>query len=487
MLKQPELDGRVEKLFQGRVLGGSSMINGSAYVAPSKAVIDAWAKLDNPSWTYDALLPYYKKSYSIESPDVDLCKDMGVDLVDDTDAPVSPGPIQLSFPGLIQKKSIAKAWNDHLAGLGYRTKADLFPTQSTGNRCYTAAIDPQTKKRASANPKYAGMMSKRPNLSIVTEATVLRILFSNSPSKDAVAEGVEVRINDHISSIKANKEVIVSAGVFNSAKILELSGVGDPHLLKSLGITPVAGNPNVGEHVQNHIMCIRTFELEKDAEIGEGIQSLAFLPLHDKIQDQSSKASSAATTTATRFHDCVRDILNGRGEASCCVFMTSSLPGYASLGLMQSTPFSHGSSHITSAKPDDSPSIDPKFFTDPLDLEILARHLVDLEEFPSSKSLSPFFKKGGQRLPPNTFGTDVESAKEYLRKNAVTTHHACGTAAMLPQDQGGVVNQNLIVYGTTNVRVVDASVFPVIPQANPMSTVYAVAERAADLMKGKSL
>lgn len=148
------------------------------------------------------------------------------------------------------------------------------------------------------------------------------------------------------------------------------------------------------------------------------------------------------------------------------------------LGLIPGTVFSRGSSHISSADPSQPPTIDPKFFANGLDVEVMARHLQTLEKLSSSGALQPFFKAEG--LPP---AKDLEAAKAFLRDAALTMHHSCGTAAMLPREQGGVVDQELRVYGTKNLRVVDASVFPLIPHANPMTTVYAVAERAADLIR----
>ena len=486
-IPQSGLNDRGEKQFQGKALGGSSTINGSAFIAPSQAGIDAWAKLGNPKWTYDALLPYYKKAYSIQPPDASICKVMGIDHVSDTDKPASPdGPIQVSFPSLAQKNPMAKAWNEVFRDMGYKTTADLFPTQSAGNRCYTAAIDPLTKKRMSADSQYGGPASKRPNLTIVTEATVLKILFSGSSPAKTVAKGVEVSIDGETYSITANKEVILSAGAFHSAKVLELSGVGKPNRLRNLDIPLVIENASVGENLQNHIMCMRTFELDQGVKVGDGIQSLAFLPLQDRTKQKETFDNAPPVTRNEKdFYDVVRAIFDSPDEASCCVFMTFiGLPNFASLGVMQSNPFSRGSSHIVSANPDDKPRIDPRFFSNPLDLEIMAYHLLALEKFPSTSPLSAFFKNDGQCIPPNTAVTDLESARKYLRENAVTTYHSCGTAAMLPREKGGVVDQDLVVYGTRNLRVVDASIFPVIPQANPMSTVYAVAERAADLIKG---
>jgi choline dehydrogenase-like flavoprotein len=487
-ITQPGLNDRVGKQFQGKALGGSSTINGSAFIAPSQAGIDAWAQLGNPKWTYDALLPFYKTAYSIQPPDASICKVMGIDHINDTDKPTFPhGPIQVSFPSLTQKNPMAKACNEVFRDMGYKTTADLFPTQGAGNRCYTAATDPQTKKRMSADSQYGRPASTRPNLTIITEATVLKILFSGSSPAKTVAKGVEVSIDGDTFSITANKEVILSAGAFHTAKLLELSAVGEPSRLRNLAIPLVIENASVGENLQNHVMRMRTFELDQGVKVGDGIQSLAFLPLLDRVQQKETfdNAPPPASRNEKDFYDVVRGIFDSRDEASCSMFMSFiGLPNFASFGVMQSIPFSHGNSHITSANPDDNPRIDPRFFSNPLDLEIMAHHLLALEKLPSTSPLSAFFKNNGQCIPPNASVTDLESARKYLRENAVTTHHSCGTAAMLPRENGGVVDQDLVVYGTRNLRVVDASMFPVIPQANPISTVYAVAERAADLIKG---
>ncbi|KAL8906000.1 MAG: hypothetical protein Q9207_002285 [Kuettlingeria erythrocarpa] len=483
---QPGLQGRVERQFQGKALGGSSTINGSTYLAPSRAGIEAWAKLGNPQWTYSALLPYFERSYSAEPPSADICKAMGVDYASKIDGPrASTGPIQISFPALEQQNPMAKAWNDVLRGMGYRTTAELFPMRNATNRCYSAAIHPLTKERMSAASQYGALTIERSNCSIITEATVLRVMLSSTSDGNFSAKGVEVSKGGEVHLIEARREVILSAGVFHTAKLLELSGIGEASRLKELDILPIITNPNVGENLQNHIMCMCTYELEENVETGDGIQTVASLPLQDDVRQRVFNEAPPVLHNEQEAFDVRRAIFDSPDEASCSIFMTFiGQPNFASLGVMQSVPFSHGSSHIATSCPDQGLAINPRFFSNPLDLEIMANHLLTLQKISSKGPLSAFFKKNGQRLPPGPAITNLESARNYLRENAVTTHHSCGTAAMLPRDKGGVVDQNLVVYGTGNLRVVDASIFPVIPQANPMSTVYAVAERAADLIRG---
>jgi choline dehydrogenase-like flavoprotein len=161
------------------------------------------------------------------------------------------------------------------------------------------------------------------------------------------------------------------------------------------------------------------------------------------------------------------------------LFMTVKSETTALLGAIPCFPLSRGNVHITSPDVNDMPAIDPRFFDNEFDLEILARHVQILQIFTDMEALEPFLQK-------ITLEPSISRIKDMLRQeSALTTHHVCGTAAMLPREVGGVVDQELKVYGTKNLRVVDASIFPLIPHANPIATVYAVAERAADITRGK--
>lgn len=449
-------------------------------MGPSKPGIDAWAKMGSPHWSYDALIPYYEKVYSVQPPDASTCNDMAVSLVDDSN--LHAGPIEISFPGLVQQHPMAKAWNEVFRKLGYNTTTELFPTPSAGNRCYTAAADAQTGNRMSADSQYGQPASKRLNLSIVTGATVSKILFSGSSREKLIAKEVLVTVKGEPRSFTAKNEIILSAGAFHTPKLLELSGVGDAHRLSDLDISSVIENAAVGENLQNHLMCLRTFELNSGVEVGEGIQSVAFLPLRDHGQQKEIlDKGSSNSSLPNGFYDTIRNVYDSPDEATCSMFMTFiDQPDMACVGIMQAIPFSHGSTHIASADSKAAPVIDPRFLSDPLDLDIMANHLLALETICSTSPLSSFFR---QSLPSDPAIHDLESARRFLRDNAVTTYHPCGTAAMLPRRKGGVVDEDLIVYGTANLRIVDASIFPVIPSVNPMSTVYAVAEKAAEIIK----
>lgn len=481
------MNNRVEQQQQGKLLGGSSAINGSAFVAPSPAGIDAWAKLGNPDWTYNKLLPYYQKVYSSPTIHSDTCQEMGVDYIDaGKTARHLNGPIKVSFPGLSQKHPVTRAWNDACRDMGYKTTAELFPTEAAGSRCYSAAIDPETGERSFAYSQYGLPASKRSNLTILTETMAQRVQFNSTSGHEAVAEGVEVLLaSGSKQTIRANKEVIICAGALQTPKFLELSGVGSADRLKSLDIPVHISNPGVGENLQNHTMVTLNMELMPDVQPGNYIQTLTFLRLQDPEVQRAIFDKHHSAPEDAAFHAAVRSILDEPTGASAAAFMCFiGLPNFASVGVMQSIPFSRGACHIDSPDPSQSSQIDPRFFSNPVDLELLAHHLVTLEKLVATDKMARFFKRGGQRLPEGVKPiTDLESAKSYLRDNATATYHSCGTAAMLPREDGGVVDQHFRVYGSRNLRVVDASVFPIITQANPMSTVYAVAERAADMIK----
>ncbi|KAF7894156.1 hypothetical protein EAF00_007670 [Botryotinia globosa] len=244
----------------------------------------------------------------------------------------------------------------------------------------------------------------------------------------------------------------------------------------------------------------------------DGVQSHAFMPILEYSDAEGRQKQAELLTSILQkyppkpqdvdYFEAVRSIIESPGEFSAAwlMFLAQINPheggksfvgsdlqpeNFDSLGCCQSHPFSRGSTHIASSKVDDLPTIDPRFLSHPADLEILARPVQTLETLRQTKELSAFFKPDGKRNHLDSFHIHtLEGAKKYVLDTAVTASHTCGTAAMLPKEKGGVVNDKLIVHGTNNLRVVDASISPLIPRGNIQSSVYAVAEKAADIIKG---
>lgn len=341
------------------------------------------------------------------------------------------------------------------------------------------------------------------------------------------ATGVQVEIDGKTETFSTKKEVVLAAGVFNTPKLLELSGIGNKSILEEHNIPVVLDLPGVGENLQDHLMTGVSYEVVDGIVTGDplmrqepkaleeaqklyfehkagpltigGMQSHAFMPTPDtdsldldKLPHEDSEQyrlvrailEDPQGSSAGWFMFLAQANLHEGGDS----FVGSTLhpENFASLGCAQSHPFSRGSTHIASADADAAPRIDPRYFSHPADLEIFARHVRALDvQLRHADALAPFFKPEGKRNHPDSFGVgELEGAKKYVLDTATSAYHSCGSAAMLPREKGGVVDSKLVVYGTENLRVVDASIFPLIPRGNILSSVYAVAEKAADVIKG---
>lgn len=530
---QQGLANRSIKEPQGKALGGSSAINGQAFIAPAQADIDAWAKLGNPGWAWKDLAPSLRKAYTLVLPeDEETRNHLGIDWINDEYRGTS-GPVKVSFPGVLQNP-LCKAWINTFKELNKVTNGDPFSGNSIGGYSNTATVDPDNKVRSYAASAYGAPSLQRPNVRIVTDAQVQKILTTKSDVGLVKAIGVEVLIDGKRETFQANKEIILAAGVFNTPKLLELSGIGNKRILEGLGIDVVLDLPGIGENVQDHLMTGVSYEVVDGIMTGDplmrqepeamafaqqlyaehkagpftigGMQSHAFMPISgDDASGLLDKLPKAQTSEDKEHYEIVRSILESPDGSSAGWFMflaqanlheggksfvgAKLLPeNYVSLGCAQSHPFSRGTTHISSSDASSPPKIDPRYFSHPADLEILARHVQALEnKLRASKELSPYFKPDGKRNHPDSFQVgDLEGAKKYVLDTATSSYHTCGSVAMLPREKGGAVDPNLVVYETENLRVVDASIFPLIPRGNIMSSVYAVAEKAADIIKGIS-
>ncbi len=278
---QDSLKGRQISQTQGRVLGGSSAVNLQALIAPSRSDIDSWEKLGNSGWNWDVLAPYHKKFYTLTVPSTEACEHLGIDWVD-KDIQGQSGPVQASFTGVVEDP-LSKAWVDTFRHLGYSLTGDPFSGKVIGAYSNPSTVNGVTKERSYAATAYYVPASGRPNLHLLTGALAERVALEDVDNT-IVASGVQFIHKGERRTVKARKEVILAAGVFQSPKLLELSGIGAKSVLELCDISVRINNPFVGENLQDHILTGVSFELK------EGVHTA------DDLLRQNSEAIQAAMT-----------------------------------------------------------------------------------------------------------------------------------------------------------------------------------------------
>ncbi|WDK09219.1 GMC oxidoreductase [Colletotrichum graminicola] len=307
--------------------------------------------------------------------------------------------------------------------------------------------------------------------------------------------------------------------------------MGGRELLESHGIPVVIDNPNVGENVQDHPIVCQSFEVNdgvpsgdvlrdgnvlntivgqyqatREGPMGQSTLSSAYLPVagrngllskEEKISIFDAHEEHSSSTSGKLIRSLIESpdepssqyllfpsqITINDHPANMAEYIIPSRPeNYITIMTILNYPFSRGTVHITSADVAVLPAWDRKYNSNPLDLELLARNVQFVEKIVGTEPFSSLLRPGGRRLP-DLKGDDLKDAKEIVRQRQISVFHVSGSCAMLPRGKGGVVDERLRVHGVKNLRVVDASIFPVEPLGNIQSTVYAVAERAADMIK----
>lgn len=515
---------------RGKGLGGSSATNFMVSIYPSRASIDFWQKLGNQGWSYDHLSPYLIKFATRHAPSEKARQSVQVQAEDGKLN--GHGPIQLSYADAADPWN--SAWVKGHAALGFdQLGGDPAGVHSTGPFLGTVSIDPQTKTRSYAAKGYYGNeVRQRDNLVVLTDTLVSKIELEGQ-DPEIVATGVQLQLKDGSKkSVRARREVILAAGAIQSPQILELSGVGRRDLLEKHGIPILIDNANVGENLQDHPQTPISYELKDglpsidlfrdhqlakaameqymlngEGPLGSPSFNVSYLPVVDAdglvATEAKKKLLDKHADDATPQGLVLKEMLSQPNEPAVALMWfpcqmnvdpqgsehfgkynaTEKPENYVTLLTALAHPFSRGTCHIQSSDVRTAPAIDPRYYTHPADMEIAARAIMFGEKLTSKGPLhSATLKPGGARMP-GTVGDSLENAAEIVRTRTVSNMHMCGTCGMMPRDKGGVVDSRLIVHGTRNLRIVDASIFPLVPLGNIQPIVYAVAERAADLIR----
>ncbi|BBC71839.1 choline dehydrogenase [Altererythrobacter sp. B11] len=456
---------RKHKWPKGKVLGGSSSINGLLYVRGQSADYDGWAQMGARGWSWDDVLPYFRKSQNQERGENEF---HGVG-----------GPLNVSdFP---EQHPVSAALVEACVEAGIPYKEDLNDGNQEGVSFFQMTA--KNGRRHSAAVAYLHPAMGRENLLVETRAMTTRLLFEG---KKAV--GVEFRQGGETRKVMVRREVILAAGAVESPKLLEISGVGRGDLLKELGVEVVHESPMVGENLQDHFM------IGCQAYLKEEAHSINHLSRGVKLLGQIAKygVSRKGLLSYAVGHGCV--FAKSREELDFpdiqIHVMAASMdlaylneyqglrldkePGMAS-NPCQLRPESRGSIHAKSRDGMETPRIVPNYLSDPIDRQSVVDQLKLVRKIWQQPALARYLK-----VPGDPFGETDDQMLEYAKVAGGTLYHAVGTVAM--GDERFPLDPQLRLRGVEGLRVIDASVFPKIPSGNTNAPTIMVAEKGADLV-----
>ncbi|MDP9095303.1 MAG: GMC family oxidoreductase N-terminal domain-containing protein [Pseudomonadota bacterium] len=460
--------GRAIATTQGRTLGGSSSINGMVYNRGQPADLNNWAQRGNRGWGYDDVLPYYKRSERrIGGGGERRGRSGGVPVTD----------MDWIHP-------LSEAFIAGCVGMGIPRNPDYNSGDQAGVGYFQRTI--HRGRRVSAAVAFLRPALRRGQVDVRTNARANGIIVEG---KRAVGVSYLTERGGEQHSVRARREVIVSAGTVNTARLLQISGIGPAGLLGELGVPVVHALPGVGENFRDHFAARIVMRAKKGTAT---LNELARGPrLGQQVLRWATGKSSILAVAPSHVHVFWKSWAGADAPDLQCVFTPGSYqqgktyilddyPGMTA-GAWPHRPESRGFVRARSRDPFVDPVIQPNYLSDPMDQRTLLGGIRLVRQMLSTPELAPFVE--GETLP----GGQVQSDDELLafaRENGTTTYHLIGTAKMGPaSDPGAVVDDELRVHGMQGLRVIDASIMPSMPSANTYATTMMIAERGADLVR----
>jgi 4-pyridoxate dehydrogenase len=467
---EPSLGGRAVPFNRGRVIGGTSSINAMAYVRGNAADYDRWAATGLPTWSYDNVLPYFRKQESWAG---------GANVYRGADGPLTTEYCRFKDP-------IVPSYRAAAIEAGHPVTEDHNGAQQEGFTWSQSTI--RNGRRCSTAVAYLRPALRRKTLRVAVKALARKVLMAGNR-----AIGVEYTQGSVIHIAHARREVILAGGVVNSPQMLMLSGIGPKAALETVGITPTIDLPGVGSNLQDHMAAAMFYsrrskgpllhkmridrlvvELVKTYFFGKGITSdmpggtMAFL----KTSAAEPIPDMQLLFAAAPLH----------AHPYLAPFVQPYEDGFAAR-LVGLRPESRGTVTLVSADPEQAPRIHQNFFATEKDVRTLRDAVRLARGIAKQPALAPYFE--AEVAPGPAVETD-EQIDAYIRKTAMTAHHGLGTCRMGPDgDTMAVVDPELRVFGTQGLRVVDASVMPDLVGGNINAAVIMIAEKAADMILGR--
>ncbi|XXG99256.1 tunicamycin resistance protein [Hypoxylon texense] len=532
MAEQEFLDGKPRIFSQGKAVGGSTIVNGLVWTRGSVADFDAWERLGNPGWAWSDILPYFEKSERY-SPPVRNGSGAQTLLHPIAGNHGDRGPVEVGYPEYYYNQSYN--FLDGIRELGIPVNKDPNGGSATGASIIPSSMSAKNQSRADARIAYLDPALERPNLHLITGYTVTRVLYGNGgtallnsshvPGGPGLEiTGVEFAANSTAQkiSISCRREVILAAGAIMSPVLLQVSGIGPAELLGNLGIDVAIDLPGVGSNFQDHPTLQPVYEYTapdiftawdivgstRDAVREEYlanrtgpwtapmVNAAAFVALSwvtDRVEDILDEAANTTANLPPSYDSTLRAGYEAQRAELISILARTDTPAYevmstswGQLAVSGMQPFSRGtvSARAASVFGDAAPPavvVDPRFCSHAVDCRLLLSGLRfndRLIQTPPMAALAP--------APPPGFGVadarNETALDEAMRAKITSGFHPSGTTSMLPLEHGGVVDPSLRVYGTRNLRVVDAGVIPLIPGAHIQAAVYAVAEKVRNLL-----
>jgi choline dehydrogenase len=463
---QAGLNGRAMYFPRGKVLGGSSAINGLVVSRGNAGDYDHWAQLGNEGWSYQDCLPYFKR--------LEHCPDGNPEYRGRS------GPIAVTLTPMATMNPTSRAWIEGGVAAGHPFNRDvneitpLGMAQMQGNYA--------NGERHSASARYLRPVMRRPNLRVMTGALVQRVILEGTR-----ATGIEYLQRGRSETLHAHREVILSGGVVNSPQILQLSGIGHPDDIRAQGLAVRHELPGVGRNLRDHIAVAVKQRSTKPYSLLSSLKPLAMVGAlgryllfrsgptavggleawaHLKSKAELAYPDLQIYTVPLMYNDHGRDVIEEEGFMAV---MNGSQP--ASVGMVK----------IRSSDPTVAPAIDPQYLSDPEDLRVLREGIRLAREIFAQKPYDDF--RGSEYAPGAGVSSDAD-LDTYIRATANTLYHPVGTCKM-GADEMAVVDTRLRVRGIDGLRVIDASIMPNITSGNTNFPTMMIAEKGADFLLGK--
>jgi choline dehydrogenase len=461
---QKELGDRKIFMPRGKTLGGSSSINGMVYIRGHQLDYDEWAAAGNTGWAWKDVKPYFMKAEHNEQFGGDAHHGKN-------------GPLNVTFintPSPLEKDFVAAA-----ESLQYRENRDFNGEVQDGFGIHQTTT--KNGRRWSTAKAYLEPARNRKNLTVLTDAPVQRVALDGR-----TATGVVIRREGREETIKARREVILSAGAITSPKILMLSGIGDQDWLRANGIQVAHHLPGVGRNHQDHAAIGAQMKTKSNIPYGFSIGALpklAWWTLEYLFARKGLYASNMVESGG--FVRTRRDLDRPDIQYVFTPGYRARAPkmiGYGHGYMMTSVllrPKSRGEVRLAGPSPDAAPIIDARFFSQGDDLEVLLRGLKEMRRILHAE---PFQRYQPTEFLPGDHVQGEDALRDFIKANSSTIFHPVGTAKM-GNDAMAVVDAQLRVHGIENLRVVDGSIMPTIIGGNTNAPIIMIGEKASDMIK----